>query len=381
MFCEYIQDCGGCEFENEFELESKCNYVKKLLGLDSVIAFDSPKVGYRTRAEFRIFRETIESKKIISLAMNQKGKNSRIKIKNCVILLPILQHILENFICFVNEAQSNKIESKLYAIELLATINNKAILTLIYHKILDSSLVNEIEKLKIFLENKLSCEVNIVIRSKNNKLILGNDFILDEISIQGESKIIRRNEGQFSQPNAYTNKNMLEFVKDSISSHKKYDLLEMYCGDGNFCLNLANEFNKILASEIVKKAIASLESSLILNNIKNITPIRLSGVETISALNKEREFFRLKNVDLNSFRFSHILVDPPRSGICDVKILEFIATFDYIIYISCNPLSLKNDLEILKKTHFIESSAVFNQFPHTNHIESGVVLKKLESKI
>ena len=94
------------------------------------------------------------------------------------------------------------------------------------------------------------------------------------------------------------------------------------------------------------------------------------------ALNKKREFRRLKDIDLDSYNFSTVLVDPPRAGL-DSATIELISNIDNIIYISCNPDTLARDLEILTKTHKIESSAIFDQFPHTPHIESGVFLVKI----
>jgi tRNA (uracil-5-)-methyltransferase len=110
--------------------------------------------------------------------------------------------------------------------------------------------------------------------------------------------------------------------------------------------------------------------------VTNIDFVRLSSEDLTSALKKEREFRRLKDIDLESYNFSHIFVDPPRSGL-DEKSLEFISEFENIIYISCNPLTLKRDLEVLKDRFEVVSSALFDQFAYTTHIESGVVLKRI----
>ena len=69
-------------------------------------------------------------------------------------------------------------------------------------------------------------------------------------------------------------------------------------------------------------------------------------------------------------------MDPPREGI-DQKTLKKISQFDQIIYISCGFESLKRDLNLLKKTHEIKRAAMFDQFPYTNHIESGVILERI----
>ena len=55
-----------------------------------------------------------------------------------------------------------------------------------------------------------------------------------------------------------------------------------------------------------------------------------------------------------------------------------IASFNNIIYISCNPKTLRENLDTLLKTHKIEKFSVFDQFPYTDHIECGVILTKLD---
>lgn len=93
------------------------------------------------------------------------------------------------------------------------------------------------------------------------------------------------------------------------------------------------------------------------------------------ALNKEREFTRLKGVDLDAYDFSTVLVDPPRAGL-DMGTINLISKIEHIIYISCNPETLARDLVELSKTHEVQDAAIYDQFPHTHHVESGVFLVK-----
>ena len=54
--------------------------------------------------------------------------------------------------------------------------------------------------------------------------------------------------------------------------------------------------------------------------------------------------------------------------------LALVKGFDEILYISCNPLTLIDNLKKLTKTHTIEALAFFDQFPYTPHLECGVHL-------
>ena len=69
-----------------------------------------------------------------------------------------------------------------------------------------------------------------------------------------------------------------------------------------------------------------------------------------------------------------LFVDPPRSGL-DPESVELMATFDRIVYISCNPETLHANLKgVAGVTHDVVRFAAFDQFPFTHHLEAGVYL-------
>lgn len=98
----------------------------------------------------------------------------------------------------------------------------------------------------------------------------------------------------------------------------------------------------------------------------------------LPAYNGEREFRRLQEaeIDISSYDFDTVFVDPPRAGIDD-ETLKLIQRFERIIYISCNPDSLQDNLNTLTHTHKITQFAMFDQFPYTHHVECGVLLEKI----
>jgi len=81
----------------------------------------------------------------------------------------------------------------------------------------------------------------------------------------------------------------------------------------------------------------------------------------------------LQGIDLKSYECNTILVDPPRAGL-DPATLSMIQAYDQILYISCNPETLCDNLQTLCQTHTIARCALFDQFPFTHHMESGVWL-------
>lgn len=153
------------------------------------------------------------------------------------------------------------------------------------------------------------------------------------------------------------------------------DLLELYCGHGNFTIPLAAKFNRVLASEISKSSIANARINCELNGVCNAQFVRLSADELMSAFARRREFERLKGIDIFSYDFSHVLIDPPRAGL-EPSVIDFIKNFKNLIYISCNPQTLFENLRSLCATHEVRRFAIFDQFAHTVHIECGVLLRR-----
>lgn len=368
MSCPHFDICGGCQIKKDYALalEQKVLFFKEVFDFLPDEIFKSKERGFRSRAEFRIHRDDDK----IFLSMNTFGKNERVAIQTCPNLLEHLQSILFKLPNLLN---TENLKHKLYAINILGNLHNEAILTLIYHKKLDALWQKEAS----LLANHLN--ISMIGRSKNQEIILGSNLLKNQIKAKDKNLHYLCKEGLFSQPNPFINEKMINFIIDNIQLHQRKDLLEMYCGSGNFTIALARYFNKVFATEVVKSAMTILQQNIQNNQIKNIFYARLSGAETIEALKFSRQFFRLKDIELSSFNFSHILVDPPRSGISDINILSFMTQFKYIIYISCNPLTLKTDSTYLLKTHQIIKSAIFDQFPHTHHLESIFIFQKKNS--
>ena len=181
-------------------------------------------------------------------------------------------------------------------------------------------------------------------------------------------------ENSFTQPNPRVNEQMISWVINQFDGHSG-DLLELYCGAGNFTIPFAVKFDKVLATEISKSSILAAKNNMKLNDVSNIEFVRMSAEEFIQALDGVREFRRMGGIDIDLYELKTIFVDPPRAGM-DEESCAFASRHDNILYISCNPETLQRDLAFLIKTHEIQRMAVFDQFPYTNHVEMGVKLIK-----
>ena len=217
--------------------------------------------------------------------------------------------------------------------------------------------------------------IKIIGRSRKQKIILSEDYINEILEINNEEFKFSYFENGFTQPNQKVNEQMIEWTINNMNSGG--DLCELYCGGGNFTIPLSKKFDKVIATEISKTSIKSAKINCELNSINNITFIRMSSEEFVQALNKVREFTRLKqqNVNLDDYSYDTMFMDPPRAGLDEIT-RSLGAKYKQIIYISCNPETLYRDLEELTKTHIIKRFAIFDQFAYTNHIETGIILEK-----
>ncbi len=373
MNCEYFSKCASCalyEMDYEEQLNYKIQREKQRFSDIINIDFDiikSKKENFRYRAEFRVWKNFDENKKAtLSYAMNGYDKNI-VEIDECKIVSSIIAKTMPELMDIIKEDEI--LNHKLFAIEFLSSTTDDVLVTMIYHRKLENDWIQKAKQ----IQEKLN--IKIIGRSRKQKEVLSQNYIEEKLQIDGINYSFAYEEGGFTQPNTQVNIKMIEWVLSHIKKEEK-DLCELYCGGGNFTIPLSKKFRKVLATEISKTSIKSAKRNCELNDIKNIDFIRMSAEEFVEALGQKREYRRLKDIDLKSYNFDTIFMDPPRVGLDDTT-RNLAKDFKNIIYISCNPETLHRDLKELVKTHKILHFALFDQFAYTNHIESGVVLEKI----
>lgn len=375
MECEYFGKCGGCNLGGKtYDEQLSCKVEKekerfKEFNLPNIDIIKSTDGAFRNRAEFRLFKVYDENNNFtLHYAMTDVNKHI-LCIESCSIVSNAIKELMPQILHEL--VQTEIIHQKIYSIEFLSSLKGDMLVTLIYHKPLDEAWQIEAKN----IANKY--KIKLIGRSRKQKLVLSEDCINEELSILNQKYKFQYKEGGFTQPNQKVNEKMIEWVLQN--SEQKDDLCELYCGGGNFTIPMSNYFQKVLGTEVSKTSIQSAKKNCELNNTTNIKFIRLAAEEFVEAKEKKRDFRRLKqeDVDLDTYNFSTIFVDPPRAGL-DNTTRALVKDFNQIIYISCNPETLKRDLQEIIKTHTIQKFAFFDQFAFSSHIESGVVLKKID---
>ncbi len=436
--CSHFGQCASCEFESyDEQLLHKVSAVKGLFApffCGEFEVFASKKSGFRSRAEFRIWHDETGTHYAMSMraggeVAGVKGKKGFVCIDECKIVDERISRLMPVLMSEVR-ADAN-LREKLFGVEFF-TGTDEMLVVLLYHKDVEG-----VREALGVLASRLG--VKLVGRSRGKKVIFGGENLRVRLRVEGGDfggafgagdlrgepfcadsvrENVRENMREFemqfsaeafSQPNGFMNEKMVswavknargfggfggfggvreatnlretkfacgESVSENASENasEKGDLIEFYCGHGNFSIPLSFCFGRVFANEISKDSVKNALLNAAKNGVENLFVARMSSEEVICAFRGEREFHRLRGVRLDDYKFACAFLDPPRAG-CDSSVLAFVSRIPRIIYISCNPLTLRRDLAVLCQTHEVEKFAIFDQFAYTKHVECGVVLR------
>lgn len=263
---------------------------------------------------------------------------------------------------------SHILKHKLFQANFHTTLSGESVVTLIYHKKLEEEEWTTAAKaLRESLADMpgVVAKPHIVGRSRKQKICLDADQVVEALDIDGNTLKYVQIVGSFSQPNAGVCTHMLTWAKNVTTGSTDHDLLELYCGNGNFTVALAPNFRKVVATEVNKSAVAAARQNFETNGISNVFVARMSSEEFVDAWHTGKQYNRLAGLDLAACDFKTILVDPPRAGL-DEATLQLLLEFEHVVYISCNPETLHRDVSALKDGFTIEKFAMFDQFPFTH---------------
>ena len=151
---------------------------------------------------------------------------------------------------------------------------------------------------------------------------------------------------------------------DQPEQIQQLTIVDAYCGVGTFALLMARHVGQVIAIEESPSAIKDAQWNL--RDVDNVE-IRQGKVENI---------LPKLGTPIDGF-----VIDPPRAG-CEATVLNTLIehTVARIVYVSCNPVTLARDLNILchdSPTYRLRSTQPLDMFPQTAHIESVSVLERI----
>ena len=338
--CPFYEKCGSCnlmhmdyEEQLEFKRTKVIGIFKKVSNIDvninKVNTFNN--LYYRNKVVFRVDQDKI--------GYYIPKTNTLVDITECLICDKQINEVLNRLRTFIKENKNHKIKEVMIRVareEVMVSLDK------INEEYLDKikDLFKDITSL--YIDNELI----IGIPSINQKM---NDLVFD---ISPKS---------FFQVNVETASKLYEYaLKDVIDKNITVDL---YCGTGTITMLLANKSRRVIGIEVVEDAVKDAENNLLLNSIENVE-FKLGRVEDL--------IDELKDLNIDT-----LVMDPPRSG-SDKKSLRALLKIKpkEIIYISCNPVTLARDYNVIKNLYNIKEIELFDMFPNTYHVETVMILEK-----
>ena len=285
------------------------------------------------------------------IGFREKNKpGTIIDIDECIICKPMINELLR-------EARSFLYKKNLPALRqiVIRSADESSISFVLKESSKTEEMIDQIKEFQTTAENVLITFANeeaysedyIVLKGKDKlkASYLGKEFLFP---VQG-----------FFQNNDTVAEKMHEYVNSLLKAYdtKDHALLDLYGGVGTFAAINQNLFNKVIVVESYKPGI-----ELAKTNVK--------GADIY-----ETDASRLKKVPLPEKLI--VITDPPRSGMAMETIQELKRLKPkVIIYISCNQFQLKKDLKKFDE-YTLKSTALFDMFPNTNHMEVVAELVKL----
>ncbi len=208
--------------------------------------------------------------------------------------------------------------------------------------------------------------------------MLERDWVQEVLEVDGQRLRYQQFEGSFTQPNGGVNQHMLSWrAAKAVGTRPQGpgDLLELYCGNGNFTVALAPLFGRVLATEMSKTSVRAAHTNLADNNVANVTMVRMASEEISDALAGGREYRRMAGVGPGRLPLLHALRRPtarrPREARSRWRRASTTSSTS-----PATPETLRANVAALAATHRIAAAAAFDQFPYTHHLECGLLLQR-----
>ena len=147
-------------------------------------------------------------------------------------------------------------------------------------------------------------------------------------------------------------------------------VLDLYCGAGTITLALSDHAKKVLGAEIVPEAIDDARENAVRNEVKNVEFFCGDASDVAKKLAQEH------------LRPDVITVDPPRKGLAP-DVVESIAEMqpERVVYVSCDSATMARDVKRFAELGYTATrAAAVDMFPRADHVETVVLLSKLNTK-
>lgn len=379
--CPHFGRCGGCisqmvplDLQRKFKEEE----VERLFDREGIdmgeylgISGVKEQYEYRNKMEFTFGDEVKDG--VLCLGMHVRGmKNSVLTTEACMLVDADVRQVLDFTVRYFREQNLTyyrvlRREGYLRHLQVRRGIHTgELMVNLITTTQVPFDLTGYKEGL---LALSLESDLVSILHTENDSL--SDAVICDRLHIlHGRDHIFETLHGRtfkispfsFFQTNTRGAELLYGEVKAMISGRKR-EIFDLYCGTGTIAQMVADVGDKVIGVEIIPEAVDAARENVVRNGLDNVSFIAGDVKEVISTLEGTPDL---------------IILDPPRSGVHPkalLHVLDFGAK--EILYVSCNPKTLVQDLQVLQETGYgVVKSKIVDMFPNTAHVETVCLLTK-----
>lgn len=346
--CPYFNECGGCDLQHQkydYQLIFKKNKIQtaleriggfKDIKINDVIYVDE--FNYRNKVTLKVDKNKV--------GFYKNNSYEVIDIKKCLISRNEINEAIKSIKMFINDHQNNTFKSIM-----IRYINGLMI-----------AVESDNNDLNIEFKNHLTNLKDLKSVMINDNALIGEDYIMENIN----DLSFKLSPKSFYQVNNLVMKKLYNKVIEHVTSIENESVLDLYCGIGTITSLLSKHAKRMIGIEYSNDAINNANENIKINNLNNIIYIAGKVEDQIDTLINEK--------------IDSIVMDPPRTGM-DPKAIDSLIKIapKQMIYVSCNPVTLARDLKIICNNGYkINEVTPFDMFPQTNHVETAVLISRVE---
>lgn len=200
-------------------------------------------------------------------------------------------------------------------------------------------------------------------RKHDFRILSGIETMHYSLPVDNEAITLQFAPDGFSQVNFQQNRAIAAFIHNICAMVKPDNVLDLYCGNGNFSLPLASKVKNITGFENFDRSVALANKNAQMNGLQNAKFYSMDAAAAVEKYAQQGQSFDL------------VIIDPPRNGAADVAASIHKTGAASVIYVSCDPMTFARDLSILQRTgYIIDQVQPVDMFPQTYHIENVAYL-------
>lgn len=376
--CKYQKECGGCQFMHisyDYELELKKKYLQDLFkpfrsvkDIDVISMFEP--LHYRNKAQMTY---KLSKTKQVVCGFYEEYSHRIVTVNDCMLQANMANNLIKDLNNVLSKHKIKPYDEKtrdgvLRHVFVRYGFNTKELMLVIVtngemfpgRNNVVKDLLKTNQNITTIVQNYNARDTSIVL-GDSQKVLYGPGFIYEKV---GNYKF-KISPKSFFQVNTLGMKKLYDTALSKADIKPTDIVLDAYCGVGTISIFASKYAKEVIGVELNRQAVNDAKINAKLNNITNIDFIADDATNYITHAAKNRE-----KIDV-------VIMDPPREG----STKQFINAIGYlkprqVIYISCDPTTLKRDLYLfLDNEYEIKSITGVDMFSRTKHVEVVTLLE------